>query len=79
MMRIQDVIDLANARSAGGFDELFNESEDPDFEFIEAEPVAVRYRRIMKNALDQRPDDDTDGSDSEGDEGQVFDDEVEDY
>ena len=77
-MRIQDVIDLANAHSTGGFDELFNEVEDPDFEFIEAEPVALRYRRMIKNALDQRPDDDTAGSDEENYAGQVFYDEVDD-
>ena len=70
-MRIQDIVDLANARSNGfnNFDEF-----DPDeFEQEEMEQKSLRERLAERflNEVNQRREYDDEGSLEEGDEGEV--------
>ena len=78
-MRIQDIVDLANARSTGyDLDDLFDEDE-LEQETEEQLNLRERLAEGFRNAVNQRREYDSQGSDDEGDEGEVYNDEVEDY
>jgi hypothetical protein len=75
-MNIKDVIDMANARSEPGWEDLFEEEFPPPHEFDEPVIPRLKYKEGFLNAINKGHVEDGEGSDSEGYGRQVWEDET---